>query len=379
MARPHAADNTNPPALVIDHKRRIAMSRKFVALLGSVLFGVFAPGVVAQTLNNAFKEKGETKGAATPILWREPADIASRNLLEGPGGKEHEPHPPFTFEKEDMEGSNPKFDVRDQDGVKWKVKLGAEAKPETVATRLVWAIGYFANEDYFLPDFRANGMPAHLQRGNSFVEADGSMKNVRLKRYVEGEKKIGSWEWRKNPFTDTRELNGLRVMMAVINNWDLKDDNNAIYREKHSDGGVGAELVYMVSDLGSSFGTTNFVPSHEKAKGNLDSYVHSKFIQKGEETAGDFVDFQDPHRPALLVAFNAPEFVSRLNLEWIGRHIPKADAKWTGQLLARLSREQIRGALRAAQYSPDEVEAFASALELRIAELNQLYVGSAAN
>jgi hypothetical protein len=257
--------------------------------------------------------------------------------------------------------------------VKWKVKLGTEAKPETVATRLVWAIGYFADEDYFLADFRATGMPAHLQRGNSMVEADGSIKNVRLKRDRPGGKKAGTWQWRKNPFSDTRELNGLRVMMSVINNWDLKDDNNAIYRVKGTDT-QAPELEYLVSDLGSSFGTTNFV-ANDKSKGNLESYVHSKFIRKGEENTDHFVDFEDPHRPALFIAFNAPEFVSRVNMEWIGRHVPKADAKWAGELLGKLSHEQIRDAFRAAQYTPEEIQAFASALELRIAELNQLYVG----
>ena len=52
-------------------------------------------------------------------------------------------------------------------------------------------------------------------------------------------------------FTGTRELNGLRVMMALINNWDLKDENNAIYREKPV-----RDQIYEVSDLGASFGTT---------------------------------------------------------------------------------------------------------------------------
>jgi hypothetical protein len=333
--------------------------KKFLTLLGVTFLGAFPTGVFAQKLLKAAHQNAGSSQTATPVLWREPADIASRNLLEGLGGKEHQPHPPFTFEKEDLEGSNPKFDVRDQDGVKWKVKLGAEAKPETAATRLVWSIGYFTNEDYFLPDFRAKGMPAHLQRGNSFIQPDGSIKNVRLKRYSEGEKKIGTWEWRKNPFTDTRELN-----------------NNSVYRKKRSDSGDGPELVYMVSDLGSSFGTTNFIAS-DKGKGNLDSYVHSKFIRKGAEHAGEFVDFEDPHRPALFIAFDAPEFVSRVNMEWIGRQIPKADAKWTGQLLARLSPEQIRDAFRAAEYTPEEVEAFARAVELRIDELNQLWVGGA--
>jgi hypothetical protein len=86
------------------------------------------------------------------------------------------------------------------------------------------------------------------------IAPDGSMHNVRLKRYVKGEKKIGDWQWRENAFSGTRELNGLRVMMALLNHWDLKDDNNSIYEEKgdlHN-----PSLHYAVSDLGSSFGTT---------------------------------------------------------------------------------------------------------------------------
>ena len=50
-----------------------------------------------------------------------------------------------------MNGSNPKFDVVDEDGVRWRVKMGVEAGPETAASRLVGRAGYFANEDYFMP------------------------------------------------------------------------------------------------------------------------------------------------------------------------------------------------------------------------------------
>ena len=44
-----------------------------------------------------------------------------------------------------------KFTVRDAQGGKWKIKLGDEARPETVATRFVWAVGFHTDEDYFLP------------------------------------------------------------------------------------------------------------------------------------------------------------------------------------------------------------------------------------
>ncbi len=62
--------------------------------------------------------------------------------------------PVFKFVKEDLCGTNPKFIVADQSGVKWKIKLGAEAKPEVAAPRLVWAAGYFTPEDYYLPLLR---------------------------------------------------------------------------------------------------------------------------------------------------------------------------------------------------------------------------------
>ncbi len=71
---------------------------------------------------------GEITQPPITYLWREPKDIGSENLFYGRGGQEHAPHGPFTFESEDLEGTNPKFDVRDADGVKWKIKLGAEAQ-----------------------------------------------------------------------------------------------------------------------------------------------------------------------------------------------------------------------------------------------------------
>ena len=68
---------------------------------------------------------------------------------------------------EDPDDTNPKYAVRDEDGVKWKIKLGAEARPETVASRLVWAVGYHADEDYFLPEDGVTGLPGRLHRGQS--------------------------------------------------------------------------------------------------------------------------------------------------------------------------------------------------------------------
>ena len=302
----------------------------------------------------------ETTAEGPAVLWRDPADIASRNLYYGAGGKAHEPQGTFTFEREDMQGSNPKFDVVDQDGVKWKVKMGGEARPETVASRLVWAVGYFANEDYFVPLLHVQNMP-HLHRGANLVSKDGTVHNVRMKRHLKNEKKIGMWSWEKDPFTGTREWYGLRVLMAVINNWDLKDSNNSIY-QVHGD---HPEQLYIVTDLGSSFGSAGL---NWASKGNLTAYTHSKLIGK---TSAEFIDFNVPAPPKLNTFIDVPELTRRLGLCWIGHHIPLSDVRWMGSLLAQLSPEQIRDAFRAGGYSPQEIEAYSRVVEQRIAQLQR--------
>ena len=269
-----------------------------------------------------------------------------------------------------MEGTNPKFDVHDENGVKWKVKMGHEARPETVASRLVWAVGYSANEDYFLPELHVEGMPEHLHRGQQFVGPQGTSHNVRLKRYLEGEKKAGIWKWRYNPFTNTRELNGLRVMMALINNWDTKDVNNAIYYEKHPEGSDGPENIYMVSDLGASFGTTGsqLEAGGFRRKSEILQHIPSLCIKVTEPM------WTLPHLPCpmLIDIFYPPDFLRRVHMRWIGRRIPRDDVQWMGQLLAQLSPEQIRDAFRAGGYTPEEVEGFSKVVEGRIAQLNKL-------
>lgn len=301
-------------------------------------------------------------GAA--LLWSDPGNIASRNLFYGSGGEKGQPQVPVTFVEEDTKGTNPKFDVRDQADKKWKVKLGVEARPETVVARLLWAVGYFTDEDYFLPELKVSNLPAHLRRGAKLVKHGDEVDNVRLKRHLKGTDKTGEWRWRHNPFTGTRELNGLRVMMALVNNWDLKDENNAIEEEKES-----GKQFYVVTDLGASFGTTGYALEPGRGKGRLKDYRESQFITK---TRRDYVDFSVPASMDLTGVFTPHDFISRLRLRWIGKHIPRSDARWIGGLLAQLQPAQIEDAFRAAGYSQNDIEAFAGVVEKRIAELKRL-------
>jgi hypothetical protein len=309
------------------------------------------------------KEPGEVEVGAEPkeVIWHDTIDVNQLNLIYGAGGKEDAPTPNarYKFKKEDMNGTNPKFDVEDDNGIKWRVKLGQEPRAETAATRLLFAAGYFVDEDYYVEDLKIEGLPK-LHRGQAFVTEDGVAHGARLERRMKEIKKLGTWEWGKNPFVDTKELNGLRVMMALVNNWDLKTVNNSIYE-------VDGQREYAITDVGATFGKTG--NPARRSKSTLKDYEDSKFIDK---VKGEYVDFVLHSRPMFIAAVNVPNYRERSQMEDITKHIPRAHAKWLGQRLAQLRPEQIRDCFRAGGYTQEEVEGYARIVEKRIAELNAL-------
>ena len=324
-----------------------------------VLMGNYVP-LEAASKNDIPEKKVRRSGDA--ILWRA-SNVAAKDLSSGPGGREHQPQGPFQFIKEDTDGgTNPKFEIRDAKGVTWRVKLGEEARPETAATRLLWAVGYFADETYLLPKLAVAGLK-ELKRGQELVSPGGVVHLARLERKDPSQKKIGDWDWEKNPFVGKREFDGLRVMMALINNWDLKKSNNAIYE-------VNGEERYVVSDLGGTFGRTG--SNFTRSKGDLDDFSHSKFIKR---VSGKGVDFYLASRPFFLTAVYWPYYQDRAEMEDIVEDVPLPHVEWIQLQLNQLSLKQLEAVFRAAGYSEQEVAAFASAVQRRIRELGTIREG----
>jgi hypothetical protein len=342
-------------------KRPTAVSRAVLVLL--LLAG---PSSVGAQRHARHEEKQDAAGLPA-VIWRDPGDARALNLLDGAGGSAHRPNPNarYAFVKEDPNGVSPKFDVVDDNGVRWRVKLNIsrahhrEPQSETAATRLVWAAGYFTDEDYYLPEITVTGLPP-LHRGAEVVGADGRVRGVRLERRSKDVKKLGSWSWLENPFSGTRELNGLRVMMALLNNWDLKETNNSIDEVDH-------ERRFVVSDLGATFGRTG--SNMVRSKSTLADYAGSPFI---ERIMDDSVDLVMHTRLFFLAIFDMPTYLSHLRMEQIAHRIPRADARWLGQRLALLSEEQIRDCFRAAGYSPEDVDQYARIVRARVAALEAL-------
>src|SRR6266498_4270668 len=215
------------------------------------------------------KRKSEPTG--TPVLWREPGDIESRNLLLGAGGEAMKPDiSKVTFLEEKAGGYSKKYRVRDASGNEWIAKLGKEAQPDTAANRLVWAVGYETEIAYLVPRLT--------------IEGKGTFDNVRLEARPKGVKRISIWKWDDNPFKGTRELQGLKILMALINNWDMKDANNQILASNSDTN--GGELRYIISDLGGSFGKTGGIISRSRNKPT--DFVKANFI---ESVKGNRIDF----------------------------------------------------------------------------------------
>ena len=295
----------------------------------------------------------------TVALLSDRGSIPALNLLNGPGGENRQPGNSFKFIKETKGGTSPKFEVEDENGAKWKVKLGHEARSETAATRLVRAAGYHADEDYYRVEIQVQGMKP-LSRGQEYVSKSGIVRGARLERQ-DGEKKLNNWSWYHNPYVGTREFNGLRVMMALINNWDLKEVNNGVYESGST------ERRYAISDLGASLGRTG--NSFSRSRGVMKDYSETKFTDK---VTREYVDFVMHSRPFFLTIFYFPHYISRTRMESVAKHIPIADARWLGDRLGQLSREQVQDCFSAAGYSPDEVEGYTRVVMQRIEELKKL-------
>ena len=280
------------------------------------------------------KEKKELTGK--PVMWKDPTDLESRNLILGAGGEEMKPDiSKVTFIEQKSGGYSTKYRVKDAKGNEWVAKIGKEAQTDTAANRLAWALGYETAIAYPIP---------HLK-----IEGKGEFDNVRMEARPANVKRAGNWMWENNPFQNSPEFRGLKILMVMLNNWDMKDDNNEILARRGDTTGEG-ELRYIISDLGATFGKTGGFLS--RSRNDIPDYVKAEFIKKVD---GDVIDFSYSGKNQKLF-----------------EGLTVADARWLSNLLKRLSDDQIKDAFRSANYSAEEVDLLAGAFRERINALAKL-------
>jgi hypothetical protein len=266
-------------------------------------------------------------------LWQQPTDIERRDLRYGYGGAPLAPDPRDRYELLDLDekGFSRGYDVRDSRGRLWSVKLGPEARTEVVVSRLVWAAGYRQPAIHYLPRWTLSN------KGKLTTEGPA---RFRLEQF----EKTGEWSWRENPFIGTRPFAGLFALMVMVNNWDVKTSQNAIYRI--SENGDAPRQWYVVKDLGASLGKTNWFLAGNRD--DVDAFEKEPFIHSVE---GNRVRFH--YKGA-----------------WLEPQLPKSitpgDVVWTCELLSQLSSRQWLDAFRAGGYPDGEAHRYIRRLRQKI-------------
>lgn len=252
-------------------------------------------------------------------LWQDPVDLETRDLRWGSGGQALAPSPnvDYSFTALDVTGFSSGYDVVAPDGRAWDVKIGVEAQPEVVASRLLWAVGYRQPIVHFVPEWKLKNGPVPTPAGGRFrLESDHTI--------------VGDWPWQGNPFQNTRQLRGLVVANLLINNWDLKTTNNKILMMPAA---PGSQRWFTVQDLGASFGKTAWPLG---SRNNLADYETQGFVLSAKGGRVQF-DYHARHRELL-------------------NDITTADVVWLSQLFARLTDRQWADAFQAAAM-PDDISA----------------------
>ena len=301
-------------------------------------------------------ESGSPPQRQRNVIWRDPGDVRRLDLGLGPGGRAGAPMPPFSFLRESDEGTNPKIEVRDAKGVVWGVKWGEEVNSEVFASRLVWAVGYFVEPSFYVPSGRITGV-TKLDRAKKYVRSDGSFTEARFEKKEKDIQTLSdkqSWRYKENPFVGTKELNGLKIMIMLVSNWDSKDQEQA---GKGSNTKIfivptraATEYRYVVSDWGGSMGKWGGVFKREKwdcdgYQGQSDDFV--KGVKNGVVQWG----YSGQHTDAIRDG------------------IPVAHVQWLMSYLGKLTSSQIRAALRASGASPSDEVCFEQAVRRRISAL----------
>ncbi|HBB89303.1 MAG TPA: hypothetical protein DC047_16990, partial [Blastocatellia bacterium] len=244
------------------------------------------------------------------------------------------------------------------------------AEAEAAGSRLVWAAGYNAEESYYLGRARIDGL-RKLSRGQKYVDGD-SVRGARFEPRREDVKRGKEWGWSKNPFKKTRELNGLKTMMVLLNNWDTFKKNNRVLHDKTS-----GEAKYTVTDLGATLGAAGGIGGR-RSKSNVQDFSRRGLVSKVE---GDKVKFNydlKPKKFGLLSMVYPPYFFRQRKATNAMQNVRAGDAAWIGSQLGQLSDDQLRDAFRAAGYDRATTDAYVRTTRSRINELRRLRQGELA-
>ena len=291
------------------------------------------------------------------VLWRDPGQVEKLDFSGAIGVAA--PQPPFVFSEEESGGRAPKLLVTDSLKRTWSVKFGPEVHSEVFATRMLQAVGYNADSSYFLPGGQIDSVGA-LGRAAAKIDRDSNNRfpAARFELREQGIHPVaGNWTFVDNPFIGRPEFQGLKIMMMLLSNWDVKDARssdgpNTLILGVQKDG-KEIERRYIIGDWGATMGKWGNIATRGKwdCKGYADqtpSFV--KGVHLGKVGFG----FEGKRR------------------EDVAEGISVDDVRWLMQYLGKVTDSQIRAALQASGATNQETDCFARAVRARIEQLRNV-------
>jgi hypothetical protein len=162
----------------------------------------------------------------------------------------------------------------------------------------------------------------------------------------------------RQPFAGTHELNGLKILMMLVSNWDNKDvrdvargSNTAIFEYRLPN--HEREARYLIIDWGAALGAwgNNVI---QRGRWDPEAFAgqNQQFITGVD---GDIVQFGYQGQRTADASAN----------------ISRADVAWFVRVADRLTDDHLRAVLRASGASREEVDLFTAALRARLDQLRQ--------
>lgn len=293
--------------------------------------------------------------ADKPALWRDPGPVGALDFAGGPGGAKNAPKGPFHFEKEVSEGITPKLIVTDSAGRKWMVKFGDEARAENFASRIAWAAGYAVRASYYVAEGRIEGATG-LRKAASFVDSDGKFRSARFQKFDDDSFRQvpGGKLDLHDKNADLHHLNGLKLALLLVSNWDVKAANTAVFD-------IGGQQYATVADWGASLGDPGS-PDAAARKWNCKAFT---------ARTQDWIEgVQNGY-----IQFNYDQYAGR-NVNAVSGNIRVEDAKWFLERMGKVTDQQLRAALAASGATAEDTSCFAGAIRKRLEMLQSAVAGT---
>jgi hypothetical protein len=314
------------------------MSKVFNIILIVFLLASVSSVYTADTCKSSPTAAFSPKNEVVKILWQDPIDIQTRDLFWGPGGTYNAPNPSslYIFIDGDKSGHENRL-VEDELGRKWEITFDSNnntfdskgrGRASVASSRLMWAVGYETDQNYFLESL--------LVRDKQEVK---KITNVGLKRRFSTIDILGNWRWDASPFNDSRELQGLKTIIALFNNWDTDNNGKGNRVARYSNN--LENYYYYVFNLNSSFGKS------DSTRGVPNDYANDKLLKNPQ------------------VSNNQVNFAIDGDAKNVVKNVSPASARWIASLVSRLSDKQLSDAFLAAGFNPAETNIFVQALKAK--------------